>query len=60
MYKVYYYMTGGRYVSSRNFETLKDATDFAINQPIESVIEIKHYDIEVSDIQNESDRIMRN
>jgi len=44
-------MTGGRYVSSRNFETLKDATDFAINQPIESVIEIKHYDIEVSDIQ---------
>lgn len=52
MYKVTYYMTGGSMVSSRNFETLAEATNFAIHQPIESVIEIKHYENTTNNIQN--------
>ncbi len=53
MYKVTYYITGGSMVSSRSFETLSEATNFAINQPRESVIEIKQYDIKTNNIQNE-------
>ena len=45
-------MTGGSMVSSRNFETLAEATNFAINQPRESVIEIKHYEDTTNNIQN--------
>jgi len=39
-------------VSSRNFDTLSEATNFAINQPRESVIEIKHYEDTTNNIQN--------
>ena len=43
MYKVSYYMTGGTTVSTRTFATFAEATEFAIKQPKESVIEIKLY-----------------
>jgi hypothetical protein len=43
MYKVSYYLTGGT-LRFKSFETLHEATKFAIKQPIESVIEIKYYD----------------
>jgi len=51
MYKVYYY-TSGNYVSHKDFATLKEATEFAIKQPIETVLEIKHYDNQISDLQD--------
>jgi hypothetical protein len=54
MYKVTYYITGGSMVSSRSFETLSEATNFAIHQPIESVIEIKKYEDTTNNIQNKS------
>ena len=49
MYKVTYYITGGSMVTSRSFSTFAEATDFAIKQPRESVLEIKLYDDKVSD-----------
>ena len=48
-------MTGGNMVSSRSFNTLAEAVDFANKQPIESVIEIKKYEDTTNNIQNESD-----
>ncbi len=41
-------------VSSRAFPTLAEATNFAIKQPKDSVIEIKHYDDKTNNIQDES------
>ena len=52
MYKVYFYFNGSSAVAVREFPNLKEATDFANNQPIESVLEIKHYDNKVSDLQD--------
>jgi hypothetical protein len=43
MYKLSYYLTGGS-VRFKSFETLHEATVFANEQPINSVIEIKYYD----------------
>jgi hypothetical protein len=43
MYKVTYYLSSMS-VRFKAFETLTEATTFANNQPIESVIEIKYYD----------------
>jgi hypothetical protein len=43
MYKVTYYMTGSNKVSFREFKTFTEACDFARNQPLESVMEIKLY-----------------
>lgn len=57
MYKVTYYVTGGNMVSYRSFDTLSEATNFAIKQPRESVIEIKHYDDKITNIQNKSNNI---
>ncbi len=54
MYKVYYYVGNGSMVSSRTFPNLKEATDFSIKQPKDSVIEIKHYDDKTNNIQDES------
>jgi hypothetical protein len=45
-------MTGSNMASFRSFETLTEATEFAINQPRESVIEIKHYDNQTSNTPN--------
>ncbi len=44
-------------VSNRGFDTLREATEFAIKQPIESIIEIKHYDSKVSDTKNNSNNV---
>lgn len=52
MYKVYYYLSGGTFVVNKEFDNLKEATDFANKQPIESVLEIKHYDNKTSNIQD--------
>jgi hypothetical protein len=52
MYKVYYYLGGGATVAFREFPSLKDATEFANKQPIESVLEIKQYDYKISNIQD--------
>ena len=52
MYRVTYYMTGGNMVSSRDFATFAEAVAFANKQTINSVIEIKHYGTETSNIQN--------
>ncbi len=54
MYKVSYYMTGSTFVSFREFETFKEAVEFSNAQPINSILEIKHYDYKARDLQNES------
>jgi hypothetical protein len=43
MYKVTYYLATSA-VRFKAFDTLTEATVFANKQPLESVIEIKHYD----------------
>ena len=43
MYKVLYYLASSS-LRFKSFETLKEATDFANKQPLESVTEIKYYD----------------
>ncbi len=43
MYKVSYYIGGGSTLAFKWFETLSEATDFAISQTRESVLEIKLY-----------------
>lgn len=44
MYKLSYYLTGGS-VRFKSFETLHEAIVFASQlKPIDSLIEIKHYD----------------
>jgi hypothetical protein len=39
-------------VGFKSFETLAEATDFSIKQPINSVIEIKHHDDKTNNIQD--------
>ncbi len=53
MYRVTYYFNNSNAVASREFETLTEATEFSIKQPINSIIEIKHYDDKTNNIQNE-------
>ena len=52
MYRVYYYFSANSQVVHKEFETLKEATEFANNQPIQSVLEIKQYDNKISDLQD--------
>ena len=52
MYRVYFYINGSTAVAAKEFPNLREATDFAINQPIETVLEIKHYDDKTSNIQD--------
>jgi hypothetical protein len=52
MYKVYYYINGSTAVAVREFNSLRDATEFANKQPIDSVLEIKQYDYKTSNIQD--------
>jgi len=54
MYRVTYYFNNSNAVASKEFENLKDATEFSNKQPINSILEIKHY-AETTNIQNESD-----
>jgi len=53
MYKVVYYRVGSTAVDSKEFDTLKDAVEFSNKLPIESVLEIKHYDSKTNNLQNE-------
>ena len=41
MYRVTYYFNNSNAVASKEFQSLKEATDFSIKQPINSIIEIK-------------------
>jgi len=54
MYRVTYLLDGKNAVASREFDTLKEAAEFSIKQPINSIIEIKQYDTKTSNIQNKS------
>jgi hypothetical protein len=45
-------MSGGSHVVNKEFDNLKEATEFANKQPLESVLEIKHYDNKTSNIQD--------
>jgi hypothetical protein len=53
MYRVSYYINNSNAVASKEFENLKEAMDFSIKQPNESILEIKHY-AETNNIQNKS------
>ena len=54
MYKVSFYIGNSKTVGFKWFKTFDEATNFSIKQPINSVIEIKHYDDKTDNIQNES------
>jgi len=41
MYKVTYYVGNGSMVGTKWFPNLSEATQFSIDQPLESIIEIK-------------------
>jgi hypothetical protein len=47
-------MNGSTGVSFKEFDTLAEAVDFSNKQPINSVLEIKLYDNEARNLQNES------
>jgi hypothetical protein len=53
-------MNGSTGVSFREFDTLAEAVDFSNQQPINSVLEIKLYDNEARNLQNESYDSRRN
>jgi hypothetical protein len=53
MYRVAYYMVGST-VAFKEFDSFREAVDFSNKLPINSVIEIKHYDDKTDNIQNES------
>lgn len=54
MYKVYYYDTS-QFVVNKVFNTLTEATDFALKQSkesVDSILEIKHHDDKTSYTQD--------
>ena len=53
-------MNGTSAVSFKEFDTLGEAVEFSNNQPINSVLEIKLYDNEARNLQNESYDSRRN
>jgi hypothetical protein len=55
MYRVTYYFNNSNAVASKEFENFQEATEFSIKQPINSIIEVKHYDTKISNIQNKPD-----
>jgi hypothetical protein len=45
MYQVVYYFGGSTaMIRKKDFPTLKEATDWSQTQPLQSIIEIKHYE----------------
>jgi hypothetical protein len=54
MYRVTYYLNNSNAVASKEFEDFREATEFSIKQPLNSIIEIKKYDSKINNIQNES------
>jgi hypothetical protein len=57
MYRVTYQINESKSVACREFPTFKDASDFSIQQPENSIIEIKHYESKTFHVQNKSDNI---
>jgi hypothetical protein len=55
MYRVSYYINNSNAVAFKEFDDFREATEFSIKQPINSILEIKHYDIKTNNIQDESD-----
>jgi hypothetical protein len=55
MYRVTYYLNNSNAVASKEFENFKEATEFSIKQPLNSIIEVKKYDTKINNIQNKSD-----
>ena len=55
MYRVTYYFNNSTAIVSREFKSFQEASAFSIEQPINSIIEIKHYDDKTNNIQNEPD-----
>jgi hypothetical protein len=53
MYRVAYYRIGGTSVDFKDFESLTEAVNFSIKLPIESVLEIKHYDSKTNNFQDQ-------
>ncbi len=53
MYRVSYYPNNSNAVAFKEFDDFKEATEFSIKQPINSIIEIKYYDDKTNNIQNE-------
>ena len=54
MYKVYYY-NSNQFVVNKVFNTLTEATDFALKQSkesVDSILEIKHHDDKTSYTQD--------
>ena len=54
MYKVYYY-NSNQFVVNKVFNTLTEATDFALKQSketVDSILEIKHYANKTNNIQD--------
>jgi hypothetical protein len=54
MYRVTYYLNNSNAVASKEFEDFREATEFSIKQPINSIIEVKKYDTKINNIQDES------
>jgi len=54
MYRVSYYINNSNAVAFKEFDNFKEAMDFSIKQPNETILEIKQY-AETTNIQNESD-----
>lgn len=54
MYRISYLLEDSSSVAFREYETFKEAINFAITQPENSIIEIKHYDTQINHIQNQS------
>ena len=52
MYKVSYYLNNSSRVAFKWFQSFTDAVDFSIKQPRESILEIKLYDNEASNIKD--------
>ena len=53
MYRVTYYLNNSNTVASKEFDDFREATEFSIKQPLNSIIEIKYYDDKTNNIQNE-------
>jgi hypothetical protein len=52
MYKVTYYINNSNTVASKEFKDFAEATEFSIKQPLNSIIEVKHYEDTTNNIQN--------
>lgn len=48
MYRVSYYTTGSNLITHREFQSLTEAMNFAIQQPTNSVFEIKLLELKTS------------